>query len=46
MDTIRYQLPGPSSAPGTDEEWQTSLKNAYAQLEHQRLRYVGSLKGA
>lgn len=26
--------------PGTDEEWQAAVKNAQAQLEHQRLRYV------
>ncbi|KAF8922293.1 Pre-mRNA-splicing factor SPF27 [Mucidula mucida] len=37
IDTQRYQLPAPS-LPGTDEEWQASLKNARAQLEHQRLR--------
>ena len=38
LDTIRYQLPGPTSTPGTDEEWQDALKNAHAQLEHQRIR--------
>ncbi|KAF4605467.1 hypothetical protein EYR40_004251 [Pleurotus pulmonarius] len=38
VDQIRYQLPGPTSAPGTDEEWQEAIKNAHAQLEHQRLR--------
>ncbi|KAF9036488.1 breast carcinoma amplified sequence 2 [Hymenopellis radicata] len=37
IDTHRYHLPAPS-LPGTDEEWQASLKNARAQLEHQRLR--------
>ncbi|KAJ7783423.1 breast carcinoma amplified sequence 2 [Mycena maculata] len=37
LDTVRYQLPAPS-APGTDEEWQAALKNAHAQLEHQRMR--------
>ncbi|KAJ7102250.1 breast carcinoma amplified sequence 2 [Mycena belliarum] len=37
LDSIRYQLPAPA-APGTDEEWQAALKNAHAQLEHQRLR--------
>ncbi|KAL0950848.1 hypothetical protein HGRIS_007606 [Hohenbuehelia grisea] len=39
LDTIRHQLPGPS-APGTDEEWQAALKNAHAQLEHQKIRQV------
>lgn len=39
LDTIRYQLPAPTSTPGTDEEWQAALKNAHAQLEHQRIRY-------
>ncbi|KAF5368326.1 hypothetical protein D9758_002341 [Tetrapyrgos nigripes] len=38
IDTIRFQLPSPTSAPGTDEEWQASLKNARAQLEHQKIR--------
>ncbi|KAK7064502.1 Pre-mRNA splicing factor [Favolaschia claudopus] len=37
LDTLRYQLPAPS-ASGTDEEWQAALKNAHAQLEHQRMR--------
>jgi pre-mRNA-splicing factor SPF27 len=41
LDTIRYQLPAPTSTPGTDEEWQAALKNAHAQLEHQRIRYAG-----
>ncbi|KZP32221.1 breast carcinoma amplified sequence 2 [Athelia psychrophila] len=40
LDSIRYQLPGPTSAPGTDEEWQAALKNAHAQLEHQRIRHT------
>ena len=38
LDSIRYQLPAPT-APGTDEEWESALDNAKAQLEHQRLRY-------
>ncbi|THV07578.1 breast carcinoma amplified sequence 2 [Dendrothele bispora CBS 962.96] len=38
IDTIRFQLPPPTSAPGTDEEWKASLDNARAQLEHQRMR--------
>jgi len=38
LDSLRYQLPGPMSSPGTDEEWQVAIKNARAQLEHQRLR--------
>ncbi|KAJ7785965.1 breast carcinoma amplified sequence 2 [Mycena metata] len=37
LDTLRYQLPAPA-APGTDEEWAAALKNAHAQLEHQRMR--------
>ncbi|KAJ7462712.1 breast carcinoma amplified sequence 2 [Mycena galericulata] len=37
LDTVRYQLPAPAT-PGTDEEWQAALKNAHAQLEHQRMR--------
>ena len=40
LDTIRYQLPAPTSTPGTPEEWQSALKNAHAQLEHQRIRCV------
>lgn len=40
LDNIRYQLPGPSSSPGTPEEWDAALKNARAQLEHQRIRCV------
>ena len=38
LDTLRYQLPAPTSSPGTDEEWREALRNAHAQLEHQRLR--------
>ncbi|KAK2462060.1 hypothetical protein APHAL10511_006523 [Amanita phalloides] len=38
LDTVRYQLPGPRSTPGTDEEWKAALDNARAQLEHQKLR--------
>jgi pre-mRNA-splicing factor SPF27 len=40
LDTVRYQLPAPTSSPGTDEEWREALRNAHAQLEHQRLRFV------
>jgi len=40
LDTLRYQLPAPASTPATDEEWQAALKNAQAQLEHQRIRHV------
>ncbi|KAG2350643.1 breast carcinoma amplified sequence 2, partial [Suillus weaverae] len=40
LDTIRYQLPAPTSTPGTDEEWQQALKNAQSQLEHQRIRHT------
>ncbi|EPQ60954.1 breast carcinoma amplified sequence 2 [Gloeophyllum trabeum ATCC 11539] len=38
LDTLRYQLPGPIGVPGSDDEWQSALDNAHAQLEHQRLR--------
>ncbi|KIY51372.1 breast carcinoma amplified sequence 2 [Fistulina hepatica ATCC 64428] len=38
LDTLRYQLPSPQTNPTTDEEWEAALKNAHAQLEHQRLR--------
>ncbi|OJT15981.1 Pre-mRNA-splicing factor SPF27 [Trametes pubescens] len=37
LDTARYQLPAPT-APENEEEWQEALKNARAQLEHQKLR--------
>lgn len=40
LDTVRYQLPVPISTPASDDEWQSALKNAHAQLEHQRLRCV------
>jgi hypothetical protein len=40
LDTIRHQLPAPTSIPSTDEEWQAALKNADAQLEHHRIRFV------
>ncbi|KAG1716347.1 hypothetical protein ID866_831 [Astraeus odoratus] len=40
IDTVRYQLPGPASTPGTDEEWQAALRNAHAQLEHLRIRHT------
>ncbi|KAF7794704.1 hypothetical protein EIP86_005842 [Pleurotus ostreatoroseus] len=38
LDTSRYQLPGPTVTPATVDDWQSSLENAHAQLEHQRLR--------
>ncbi|KAL5518638.1 hypothetical protein ACEPAH_321 [Sanghuangporus vaninii] len=38
LDTVRYQLPAPTKTPATDEDWQAALKNAKAQLEHQRIR--------
>ncbi|KAK7463859.1 hypothetical protein VKT23_005794 [Stygiomarasmius scandens] len=38
IDSIRFQLPAPTSTPGTDDEWKASLDNARAQLEHQRMR--------
>lgn len=36
LDISKYQLPGPTSAG--DQSWQEALRNAHAQLEHQRLR--------
>ncbi|KAI5124447.1 hypothetical protein M0805_008331 [Coniferiporia weirii] len=38
LDNLRYQLPAPTSSSPTDEDWQVALKNAKAQLEHQRIR--------
>jgi len=38
LDSIRYQLPGPTSSPATEEDWRAALNNAKAQLEHQRIR--------
>ena len=43
LDDVRYQLPAPTSIPATDEEWQAALRNAHAQLEHQRIRCVHHL---
>ncbi|KIP11430.1 hypothetical protein PHLGIDRAFT_474594 [Phlebiopsis gigantea 11061_1 CR5-6] len=40
IDTLRYQLPGPTKTPATEEDWDAALKNAHAQLEHQRLRHM------
>lgn len=40
IDTVRYQLPAPTSIPGSDEEWLKALQNARSQLEHQRVRLV------
>ncbi|KAH9921985.1 breast carcinoma amplified sequence 2 [Epithele typhae] len=39
LDTTRYQLPGPTK-PDNEEQWQEALRNARAQLEHQRLRHT------
>lgn len=38
LDISKYQLPGPTSAG--DQSWQEALRNAHAQLEHQRLRHT------
>ncbi|KAF9452524.1 breast carcinoma amplified sequence 2 [Macrolepiota fuliginosa MF-IS2] len=38
LDSLRYQLPAPTSTPGTDDEWNAAIDNARAQLEHQRIR--------
>ncbi|KAI0786054.1 breast carcinoma amplified sequence 2 [Abortiporus biennis] len=40
LDTTRYQLPGPTTTPATEEDWRRALDNAHAQLEHQRLRHT------
>jgi len=40
LDTLRYQLPAPTSATATNEDWKAALDNAGAQLEHQRIRYA------
>ena len=42
LDTTRYQLPGPTESTATVEDWEASLRNANAQLEHQRLRCVAN----
>jgi pre-mRNA-splicing factor SPF27 len=39
IDTSRYQLTPLSTTPSSDEEWKSALDGAYAQLEHQRIRY-------
>ncbi|KAJ3568975.1 hypothetical protein NP233_g5367 [Leucocoprinus birnbaumii] len=38
LDSLRYQLPAPTSTPATDEDWKAALDNARSQLEHQRIR--------
>ncbi|EDR16064.1 uncharacterized protein LACBIDRAFT_301771 [Laccaria bicolor S238N-H82] len=38
LDSLRYQLPAPTSTPGTIQEWKEALDNAHAQLQHQRIR--------
>ncbi|KAI0932513.1 hypothetical protein AcW1_000384 [Taiwanofungus camphoratus] len=40
LDTTRYQLPGPSSIPASEEDWKKAVENAHAQLEHLRLRHA------
>ena len=43
IDTTRFSLPPPSNPEtATVEDWEAALKNARAQLEHQRLRCVSS----
>lgn len=44
LDVVRFQLPPPTSTPATEEEWKAALKNAKAQLEHQRIRRVFFIK--
>ncbi|TDL28819.1 breast carcinoma amplified sequence 2 [Rickenella mellea] len=39
LDSLRYQLPAPTSQPATEEDWRAALNNAKAQLEHQRIRH-------
>jgi hypothetical protein len=44
IDTTRFSLPPPPNPEtATVEDWEAALKNARAQLEHQRLRCVRSL---
>ncbi|PPQ63505.1 hypothetical protein CVT24_004733 [Panaeolus cyanescens] len=38
LDKTRYTLPEPSSTPSNPEEWKVALDNAYAQLQHQKIR--------
>ncbi|TFK20163.1 breast carcinoma amplified sequence 2 [Coprinopsis marcescibilis] len=38
LDTLRYQLPAPTSVPTTADDWKAALDNARAQLQHQRIR--------
>ena len=43
IDTTRFSLPPPPNPEtATVEDWEAALKNARAQLEHQRLRCVHS----
>ncbi|KAH6917544.1 Pre-mRNA-splicing factor SPF27 [Coprinopsis sp. MPI-PUGE-AT-0042] len=42
LDTLRYQLPAPTSTPGTDQEWKAAVDNARAQLQHQRIRQTNA----
>jgi Breast carcinoma amplified sequence 2 (BCAS2) len=44
IDTSRYQLTSSSSMPSTDEGWKSALDGAYAQLEHQRIRYYPAIR--
>ena len=39
LDTTRYQLPAPQEDVSTEQVWEKAIKNAKAQLEHQRIRY-------
>ena len=43
IDTTRFTLPTPG-ADASEEEWKAAVDNARAQLEHQKIRYVGTLK--
>jgi hypothetical protein len=40
IDNLRYQLPTPTTDGASVDEWKAALQNAYAQLEHQRLRQI------
>ncbi|KAF8514512.1 breast carcinoma amplified sequence 2 [Gautieria morchelliformis] len=40
LDTTRYQLPAPQEDVSTEEIWAKAVKNAKAQLEHQRIRHT------
>ncbi|KAF8528063.1 breast carcinoma amplified sequence 2 [Hysterangium stoloniferum] len=40
LDTVRYQLPAPSTQDPSEEAWSNAVQNAKAQLEHQSIRHT------